>query len=69
MVVIGCLSGLFVGLSIGFLGVMHGYHILVNLTTVEMHTTDPSVRILLTIVAQSLSTAQNVRQLEARLRP
>jgi len=40
---IGCVCGIFVGAAIGFLAFMHGYHIMLNLTTIEMHITDPKV--------------------------
>lgn len=43
MTFIGCVCGIFVGAAIGFLGFMHGYHIMLNLTTIEMHTTDTKV--------------------------
>lgn len=41
------MAGLFTGLAIGFMAVVHAYHILYNLTTVEMHTIDTKVRIIL----------------------
>jgi hypothetical protein len=46
MVVIGCVCGIAVGLAIAFLAGMHAYHIMRNMTTIEMHTLHNKVRLL-----------------------
>ena len=43
MTTMGCICGIFVGAAIGFLGIMHLYHILYNMTTIEMHKTTKEV--------------------------
>jgi len=49
MTTLGCICGISVGAAIGFMGFIHCYHILYNLTTIEMHTTDIEVRMMIRV--------------------